>query len=1453
IARVYLWWGKGNKAKGRWDGSCRSGADVGRGSRFVGEKIVEKMYSSTFKRVLFKLLVILNGDSLVPSRVVDGVLQLVAPTTAEQKLVRMNELKARGTLLMALPDKHQLKFNSHKDAKTLMVRIKKRFGGNTETKKVQKTLLKQQYENFTGTTTQNIAFVFSSNTDSTTESVSAAASVSAVNAKLHVFSLPNVDSLSNAMIYSFFASQSSSPQLDNDDLKQIDADDHEEMDLKWQMAMLTMRARRDILQGSVGLLRIQEGMVRDNALVNLRQTLEKVEQERDDLKLKLEKFQTSSKNLTKLLASQTNAKTGLGHNSQVFTRAMFDCDDYLSSESDESWPHSSLYNRFQSSDGYHTVPPPYTGTFMPPKPDLVFNNAPNVGTVVPKIKVTRPRHAKPVVTKINSPTKRQLNCSPSPKTSNSPPRVTVVKAPMVNDAQGMQGKWEWKPKCPILDHVSRNTSASITLKRFDYNDALGRSKSGTYPIYLILRSSMVDMFPLEMCDKKNNVLFTDIECLVLSPNFNLPDESQVLLRVPREDNMYNVNLKNIVLSGDLTCLFAKATIDESNLWHRRMGHINFKIINKLVKGNLFRGLATKVFENDNTCVACKKGKQHRASFKTKPVSSVDQPLYRLHMDLFGPTFVKSLNKKSYYLVATNDYSRFTWVFFLATKDETSPILKNFITGLENKLSLKEIKREFSVHRTPQQNGIAERKNKTLIEAARTMIADSLLCNGPTWLFDIDSLTKTMNYQPVTAGNQSNPSAGFQDKFDAKKAGKESDQQYVLFLVWSSGSTNPQNTNEDAAFDAKKIEYEVIVSPSSNAQLRKQDDKTKREAKGKTPIEYFTGYRNLSVEFKDYSKDIINEVNAAVASQLLDDPNMLELEDITYSDDEDDVGAKADFNNLETSIRVSPIPTTRVQKDQPVTQIIGDLSSATQTMSMTMVAKDQEPKRIHQALKDPSWTEAIQEELLQFKMQKSAFLYGNIEEEVYVCQPPRFEDPDLPDKLYKVVKALYGLHQAPRAWYKTLANYLLENGYQRGKIDQTLFIKRQKVKQKKDGIFISQDKYIAEILRKFRLIDRKSASTPIDTEKPLLKDPDGKDVDLHTYRSMIGSLMYLTSSRLDIMFATCTYACFQVTLKASHLHAVKRIYRYLKGKPHLGLWYPKDSPFDLVAYSDSDDAGASLYRKSTTEGCQFLRCRLISWQCKKPTVVATSSTKAEYVAALSCCAQVLWIQNQLLDYGYNFMHTIIYIDNSSTICIIKNPVLHSKTKHIEIRHHFIRDCNDKKYGVFEKDVTCHKYFKWWLPRHTTNGSQFTMSNPHQELASPDQMVFGVNTPRCDEDRLELMALTVFLLPNVEKVEIGVSAIDLQVFAVRLMLLLLVQKFLLFGLTNWCCSLSATRVITNSNLEWFDSFLSARHLLRHLPFQDGSQSYNRNLRAILSNAVVSCSTLSDQGYAEGFYDQ
>ncbi|GJU43899.1 putative ribonuclease H-like domain-containing protein [Tanacetum coccineum] len=249
--------------------------------------------------------------------------------------------------------------------------------------------------------------------------------------------------------------------------------------------------------------------------------------------------------------------------------------------------------------------------------------------------------------------------------------------------------------------------------------------------------------------------------------------------------------------------------------------------------------------------------------------------------------------------------------------------------------------------------------------------------------------------------------------------------------------------------------------------------------------------------------------------------------------------------------------------------------------------------------------------------KSAFLYGTIEEEVYMCQSPGFENPQFPKKVYKVEKALYGLHQALRAWYETLSTYLLENRFRRGIIEKTLFIKNDKgdillvqVMQRDDGIFISQDKYVADILKKFDFSSVKITSTLIKTNKALHKDEEAEDVDVYLYRLMIGSLMYLTASRPDIMFAVYAYARFQVTPKVSHLLDVKRIFRYLKGQPKLGLWYPRDSLFNLEAFSDSDYAGASLDRKSITGGCQFLGKTLISWQCKKKTVVANSTTEAD---------------------------------------------------------------------------------------------------------------------------------------------------------------------------------------------------------------------------------------------------
>nr|GEV26833.1 hypothetical protein [Tanacetum cinerariifolium] len=906
--------------------------------------------------------VIMNGDSPVPTRVFEGVLQPVAPTTAEQRLARKNKLKARGTLLMALPDKQQLKFNSHKDAKilmethTLICRNKADLEEQSlddlfNSLKIYETEVKQSSS--TGTASHNLAFMSSSHTDSTTDSVSVAANVSTVFAKLPASPLLNVDSLSNA----------------------IDVDDLEKIDLRWQMAMLTMRARRkgnfsrecrspkDLRRPSAAEPQRRTVPVEtstsnalvsqcdDTALVTLRQKLEKAKQERDDLKLILEKFQTSPKNLTDLLASQTNEKTR---------------------------------------------------NFMTPKPDLVFNTAP-----------------------------------------------TAVET----------------------DHLAFNVQLSTTEPAQDLSHT-------TRPGVPSIKTTIPAATPAPTSPKSNS-------------------------------------------SGK-----------------RR---------------------------NRKACFVCK---------------SVD------------------------HLIKDYDYH---------TKKMAQPTLRHYAHKV-----LTQSKPVFNTAVRP----VSAAMPKLNVTRPRVLAFQALVVSAAQGNMSYLSDFEELNGGYVAFGG--NPNGGITGKGKIK--------------------TDAAFDEKEHDFDVKKPESEVNVSSSSCAQSRKQDDKTKKEDKGKSPVESFIRYRDLNVEFEDCSANSSNEVNAAGsivptvvqnslistntfsagpsntavsptyrkssfidASQLLDDPDMPELENITYSDDEDVVSAEADFNNLESSIPVSPIPTTRIYKDHHVSQIIGDLSSK----------QEEEPKRVHQALKDPSWIEAMnkkdergivirnkarlvaqghtQEEgiyyeevfasvarieairlflayasimgFMVYQMNvKSAFLYGTIKEEVYVCQPLGFEDPDHHDKVYKVVKALYGLHQAPRAWYETLATYLLEND---------------------DIIFGATNKDLCKSFEKL-MKDKFQMSSigELTFFLGLQKDPDGEDVDVHTYSSMIGSLMYLTSSRLDIMFA--------------------------------------DSSFDPVAYSDNDYAGASLDRKSTTGGCQFLGCRLISWQCKKQTVVATSYTKAEYVAAASCCAQVLWI-------------------------------------------------------------------------------------------------------------------------------------------------------------------------------------------------------------------------------------
>ncbi|KAI3718887.1 hypothetical protein L6452_19772 [Arctium lappa] len=331
----------------------------------------------------------------------------------------------------------------------------------------------------------------------------------------------------------------------------------------------------------------------------------------------------------------------------------------------------------------------------------------------------------------------------------------------------------------------------------------------------------------------------------------------------------------------------------------------------------------------------------------------------------------------------------------------------------------------------------------------------------------------------------------------------------------------------------------------------------------------------------------------------------------------------------------------------------------------------------------------------FKMNvKTTFLNGILKEEVYVSQPEGFVNQEKSTHVYILDKALYGPKQAPRAWYDVLSTFLVKSGFSKGMVDTTLFIKKEKgdiilIQIYVDDIIFgsTNTKYCKNfanlMVSRFQMnlmgemnfflglqVKQFSSGTKIGT------DPSGKAVDVRTYRGMIGSLMYLTSSRPDIMFSTCLCARYQANPKEIHMSAVKRIFRYLKGTADLGLWYPKDTSFELTTYTDADHAGCMLDMKSTSGHVQFLGDKLVSWASKKQLCVSTSTAEAEYVAAASCCSQILWMRTQLRDYGFHFNKIPIYCDSKRAIAISANPVQHTKTKHIDVRYHFIKDHVEK---------------------------------------------------------------------------------------------------------------------------------------------------------------------------------
>ncbi|GJR35443.1 putative ribonuclease H-like domain-containing protein [Tanacetum coccineum] len=881
--------------------------------------------------------VIENGNSWVPIPVTapesgpSTALKMTVPSTAEEKICKKNDVKARSLLLMALPNEHQLTFKQLQKLvsrlailgvvtppEDLNVKFLRSLPSEWDTHVVvwmnkpdfDTMGLDDLYNNFKiveqkvkkstadNNDDKNLAFLTTSSPSSTNTINTVNTGVSTGTTKVNTASTEtSTASFSDATVYAFLSTQPQGSQLVHEDLEQLHDDDLEEMDLKWNMALLSMRARkfyqrtgrkiiidgsstagydkskvecfnchkmghfarecraprskdnRNWNQGSSSkAVRIKDAsekamcaidgagfdrsdMAEDEIQANMAlmaftdsevsndkscsksclQNYEALKKQYDDLLVKLDdtafKASTYKRGLSilegqiikykesEVLFSEEIAllKRSVGHKEYLmgllktelekvkeenegfefkiakFEKSSKDLDQLLASQ---------ITDKSKKGFGYNVVPSPHPLILNRPTPlDLSYsglqefkqpesdNSKDNTNDSLKQQQKTNSSLVKSSI-KVDKDWKEKFFC-PANQVREEEPK----KARENHDAPIIEiGQFKANDKGFVDSGCSRHMSGNIAhlsdFKDFDggYVTFGGGANGGRITGKGTIKTDKLDfedvyfvkelkfnLFSVsQMCDKKNYVLFTDSECLVLSPNFKLPDENQILLKIPRQDNMYSFDMKNIVPKDGLTCLVAKATSEESMLWHRRLGHVNFKNINKLVKENLLRELPLKRFENDQTCVACLKGKQHRASCKTKAFSPITKPLFMLHMDLFGPTFVSSLMHKKYCLVVTDDYSRFSWVFFLRSKDETSEILKNFIKEVENLVDKKVkiirsdngtefknkvmdefcrekgIKREYSVARTPQQNGVAERKNRTLIEAARTMLADSKL-------------------------------------------------------------------------------------------------------------------------------------------------------------------------------------------------------------------------------------------------------------------------------------------------------------------------------------------------------------------------------------------------------------------------------------------------------------------------------------------------------------------------------------------------------------------------------------------------------------------------------------------------------------------------------------------------------------------------------------------------------
>ncbi|KAG5562829.1 hypothetical protein RHGRI_005526 [Rhododendron griersonianum] len=926
----------------------------------------------------------------------------------------------------------------------------------------------------------------------------------------------------------------------------------------------------------------------------------------------------------------------------------------------------------------------------------------------------------------------------------------------------------------------------------------------------------------QICDSHHEVRFSKNDCHILDKEGN-----SVMHGTRTNDNCYG-----ILPSSEITC--HSTTLSDTELWHQRLGHINYKDLSMLTKRELIKGVPKLSKPKNHVCGPCQLGKQTRAAHKKTTGIATKRPLELLHMDLMGPSRVESIAGKKYIFVVVDDFSRFSWVRFLREKSETISMFKVLVKHIQNEKGMKigcisrirsdhgkefenseyanfcdelGIRHEFSAPKTPQQNGVVERKNRVIQEMARVMLHAKKIARR-FWAEAVHTACYVINRVYLRPGTMNTP-------YELWK-GRKPNVKY--FKTFGSKCFIMRDREHLGKFDSRSDEG------------------------------IFLGYCTDSRAFRVYNNrthSVMESINVVVDESPLNEADFIS-NDVYETLSDQDTGDAVEENSSEEDTDISkeeerkddeqdceshdePLnPTARVKLNHPTSQVIGNVADPMKTrkqlrdeVSYVCYVSLVEPKNIKEALIDECWVDAMHEELNQFERNnvwelvprpphtniigtkwifknktneqgtvvrnkarlvaqgytqvegidfdetfapvarlesirimlavacflgfklyqmdvKSAFLNGVIKEEVYVSQPKGFEDPHKTDHVYHLNKALYGLKQAPRAWYERLTTFLLSKDFVRGSVDKTLFVQHKgkhllvvqiyvddiifgstspalvndfsefmqsefemsmmgeltfflglQVRQFEHGIFVSQTKYASNLVKKFGLDSAKHSRTPMSTTTKLSKDVDGVSIDQTLYRSMIGSLLYLTASRPDIAFSVGVCARYQANPKESHLTAVKRVIKYISGTMGYGIWLSKDTNSNLAGFSDADWAGCADDRKSTSGGCFYIGNNLVAWLSKKQNSISLSTAEAEYIAAGSACTQLLWMKQMLDDYGFSQECITHYCDNTSAINISKNPVQHSRTKHIDIRHHFIRDLVEDGTVTLEYLDTTHQ--------------------------------------------------------------------------------------------------------------------------------------------------------------------